>query len=185
MKRTILNTLLGLSLATASAATFADGWKLLPVKDAGYKPDMTLSLVGGTLRPSNAASGGYAGVELDFNCLALQPPSGVIRSKISAGQFNHNGMKLTTFEVNPRWTVNMNENLTFGIGPGIGLVKAEIAGQSTNLGALQFGMDLDYRIGALNLGLGARWQETSNRYITPTLRGANNSLIQAKIGINF
>lgn len=185
MKRSTLNILFGLTIATASTATFADGWKFLPVRDANYKPDLTLSLVGGTLSPSHVASGGYAGIELDFNCLALQPPSGVIRSKVSIGQFNHNGMKLTSYEVNPRWTVHLNDNLTFGIGPGIGLVKAEMAGQSTTLGALQVGMDLDYRIGALNLGLGARWQETSNRYITPTLRGANNSLLQAKIGFNF
>ncbi len=185
MKLSILNALIGLSLATASAASFAGEWKSFPVKDAGYKPDFTLSLAGGSMSPSHVASGGYAGAELAFNCIALQPPTGVIRSKISVGEFNHNGMKLTTFEVNPRWTVNMNENLSFGIGPGIGLVKVQTAGQSTTLGALQLGMDLDYRIGALNLGLGARWQETSNRYITPTLRGANNSLVQAKIGINF
>lgn len=33
------------------------------------KPDKTLALVGGTLGPSNVASGAYSGVELDFNCL--------------------------------------------------------------------------------------------------------------------
>jgi hypothetical protein len=47
MKRSILNCLLGLSLVTASAATFAGDWKFLPVRDASYKPEVTLSLVGG------------------------------------------------------------------------------------------------------------------------------------------
>ena len=51
--------------------------------------------------------------------------------------------------------------------------------------ALQVGVDLDYRIGALNLGLGARWQGTQNKLVSPTLRGADNTLIQAKLGINF
>lgn len=185
MKRTILSTLLGFSLITASAATFADDWKLLPVKDANYKPDVTLSLVGGSLSGTPAGRGNYTGAELAFNCLMLQPPAGVIRSKVSYGQFNQNGLKLSTLEVNPRWTTGITQNLTFGIGPGIGLVKADVAGRTTNLAAFQIGVDLDYHIGALNLGLGARWQNTSNKAIATGMNGANNTLVQAKIGYNF
>jgi len=186
MKRNILTALLGLSLVTASAATLAaDDWKFLPVRDANFKPDMTLSAAVGSLDPEHVSRGSYVGAELAFNCLALQPPTGVIRTKISVGQFDHQDMKLTTFEVNPRWTVNLNKDLTVGFGPGIGLVKAEMAGRSTNMAALQVGADLDYRIGALNLGLGARWQATQNKEIAPGRSGADNVLIQAKVGVNF
>jgi len=185
MKHSIISTLIGLSLATASAATFADDWKFFPVLDAKYKPDVTLSLVGGVLNGTPAGSGSYKGIEVALNCLALQPPTGVIRSKISLGSFDHNGMKLTTFEINPHWTMNVDKNLTFGVGPGIGFVKAEMNGQTTRMAALQIGADLDYRIGAINLGLGARWQDTRNKDIAPGIHGANNTLVQAKVGFNF
>lgn len=185
MQRSIINTLLGLSLATASAATLAEDWKFLPVRDAAYKPDATLSIAAGQLNGTPAGSGNYTGAEVAFNCLMLQPPSGVIRSKISYGQFDHNGLKLNTFEINPRWTTSIAENLTVGVGPGVGYVKAEVAGKSTSMAALQIGADLDYRIGSLNLGLGARWQDTRNKDIAAGVQGANNTLVQAKIGMNF
>jgi hypothetical protein len=185
MERTILGTLIGLSLAAASASAFADDWKFMPVLDAKYKPDVTLSLTGGVLNGTPAGSGTYKGIEVAFNCLLLQPPSGVVRSQISLGTFDHNGMKLTTFEINPHWTTNIANDVTFGVGPGVGYVKAEMNGQTTNMAALQIGADLNYRIGVLNLGLGARWQDTSNKEIAPGVHGANNTLVQAKIGYNF
>lgn len=185
MQRTIITILLGLGLVSASAATLAADWKFLPVRDAAYKPDVTLSLAAGQLNGTPAGSGNYTGAEVAFNCLMLQPPSGIIRSKISYGQFDHNGLKLNTFEINPRWTTNLDHNLTFGVGPGIGYVKVEVAGKSTSMAALQIGADLDYRMGAINLGLGARWQDTRNKNIAAGMQGANNTLVQAKIGVNF
>jgi hypothetical protein len=186
MQRNALSLLLGLGFLAAASATFAaDDWKLLPARDAGFKAEPTLSAVVGSLDPKHASSGTYSGVELAFNCLALQPPSGTLRSKVSLGQFDHDGMKLTSFEVNPRWTTSLGQDLTLGVGPGIGLVKAELAGQNKTMAALQVGADLDYRVGALNLGLGARWQATQDKEIVPGKKGADNFLIQAKIGVNF
>lgn len=185
MKRTTLSIAMGLGLITLTASAFSGDWTFMPIRDAAYKADTTLSLAGGTLSGTPAGSGSYTGVELAFNCLALQPPSGVIRSKVSYGEFNHNGLKLSSFEVNPRWTTKLSDNLSFGIGPGIGYVQAKSLGVSTGMGAVQIGADLDYRVGALNLGLGARWQNTGNKYIAPGINGANNSLVQAKLGINF
>lgn len=184
MKRSTFVPLLVLA-AGFSTQAFADDWKFMPVLDAKYHPDITLSITDGALGGTPAGSGNYTGAELAFNCLALQPPTGIIRSKISYGQFNRNGLKLSSFEVNPRWTVNLNPALSVGVGPGIGLVKAEVAGQATTMAALQIGADLDYKIGALNLGLGARWQDTRNKPVTTGMRGANNTLIVAKVGINF
>ena len=184
MQRSLYSIILGFGLV-ASGSAVAGEWKAFPVRDADYKPEMTLSLVGGNMNPSHVANGSYVGAELAFNCIAIQPPTGIIRSKVSLGSFDKNGMKITTFEVNPRWTTHLSDNLTFGIGPGIGYVKTDMAGQTTNMAALQAGVELDYRIGALNLGLGARWQGTQNKLVTNTLRGADNALIQAKLGINF
>lgn len=168
-----------------TSTAFADDWKFLPVRDADYKPDLTLSVVGGVMNGTPGGSGAYRGLEVALNCMALQPPSGVIRSKISLGTFDHNGLKLTSFEINPRWTNLISKDLTFGIGPGIGFVKAEVNGQSTNLAAFQVGADLDYQIGSINLGLAARWQDARKKDIGAGIQGANNTLIQAKVGYNF
>jgi len=185
MKLSSLGALISIGLATCSISVFADGWKYLPVLDSQYKANTTLSIVGGALNSTPVGSGGYVGAELAFNCLLLQPPTGVIRSKISYGKFDHNGLLLNTFEVNPRWTTELNNNLTFGVGPGIGLVRTEKNGQTTSMAALQVGADLDYKIGALSLGLAARWQDTRNKIIAPGEQGANNTLLEAKVGYNF
>ena len=133
MKRSIFHTLTGFGFAIVSATATAGDWKFLPVLDSAYKPDMTFYISGGSLTPANSgsSSGVYAGAELDFNCLLMQPPTGVIRSKISYGQFNQNGLMLSTVEVNPRWTMDIQNNLTAGVGPGIGYLRADINGQST------------------------------------------------------
>jgi hypothetical protein len=183
MQRTALSLLLGL-LAVSSSA-FAGDWKLLPVRDADFKPEITVSAVAGSLDPQHSGAGTYSGIEVALNCLLLQPPSGVMRTHISLGQFDHDGLKLTDFEINPRWTVKLSKDLSFGVGPGVGLVNAEVAGHSTTLYALQLGADLDYRMGPLNLGLGARWQVTENKEILPGRSGSDNALIQARIGFNF
>ena len=183
MQRTALSLLLGLLVVSSSA--FAGDWKLLPVRDADFKPAVTVSAVGGSLGPQHGGAGSYSGIEVSLNCLLLQPPSGVMRTHLSLGQFDHDGLKLTDLEVNPRWTFNLNQDLSLGVGPGIGLVKAEVSGQSTSLFALQFGADLDYRMGPLNLGLGLRWQATEDKEIVRGHNGADNALLQARIGFNF
>lgn len=185
MKRTLIHTLLGFGLIATSSATLADGWKLFPVMNANYQANLTVSAVGGALNSNSLGNGGYTGIEAAFNCLALQPPTGVIRSKISYGQFDQNGMKLNTFEVNPRWTTEISKNLSLGIGPGVGWVQVDTGAQTNNLAAVQLGADVDYRIGALNLGLAYRWQGTANTDLGNGKSGVNNDLVQAKIGVNF
>jgi len=185
MNRLLQNSLLGLGLASLSSLALAGDWQFMPVKNADYTPNVTVSLVGGQMKPTGAANGNYAGAEVAFNCLALQPPVGVIRSKISYGEYNKNGYKVSSFEVNPRWTTFHGDKLSLGIGPGIGYVSTTQAGQTANMFALQLGADLDYRIGALNLGLGVRWQGTENKAISAGVNNASNTLVQAKLGMNF
>jgi len=79
----------------------------------------------------------------------------------------------------------LTERLSAGFGPGIGYVRAEANGHDTDLFAWQLGADLDYRLGRLHLGLGARWQDTVNKTVAPGCEGAENWLVQAKVGINF
>ena len=185
MKRSLLNTLLGLGLIAASASASAGDWKFLPVLDSQYKPDVTLSVTGGSLSGTDAGSGNKLGAEIAVNCLAMQPPIGVIRSKISYGTFDHNGLKMSSFEINPHWTTSVAKDVTVGFGPGIGWVKTDVAGNTVDMSAFQLGADVDYRIGSFNVGVGARWQATAKKDIAFGVTGANNTVVQAKVGINF
>jgi hypothetical protein len=153
--------------------------------DKDYKPSFTVSATGGTLDTKHTSSGSYFGAEVAFNCGLLQTPVGTVRSKISYGQSDKDGLDLTVIELSPMWTNAIAKDLYLGVGPGIGYVKTDIAGRETSLFAWQLGADLDYRMGALNLGLGVRWQDTRDKAIAPGLRGAENVLVRAKIGMNF
>ncbi len=180
-------TLLGAALAcaTAPALALAGEWKFLPIMDTDYRPDLTVSLVGGVMDPVNVRKDSYVGIEVAANCGLLQTPTGVVRTKLSYGRFDKDGTELRVFEVNPRWTTPIAENLTVGIGPGIGWVRADVGSRETDMFAWQVGADLDYRIGRLNLGLGARWQDTVDKTVSPGDKGAENWLVQAKVGVNF
>ncbi len=177
--------LAALALGAATTPVLAAGdWKFLPIAAKGYAPNFVASVTGGIMDPQHVSSGGAWGLELAKNCGLLQTPTGVIRTKLSVNKFDKAGLELTTVELNPRWTIPVAKDLTFGIGPGIGWVKAD-GGRNVDLFAWQAGADLDYRVGQLNLGLGARWQDTVNKNLGGGREGADNWLVQAKVGIAF
>lgn len=177
--------IVAISLFAMAGSASAGEWKFLPILDKDYKPEMTLSVIGGLLDPKGSGSDTFAGLELAMNCGVFQTPSGVVRTKISFARFDHDGYDYRTIEVNPRWTVPVAHNLTFGIGPGVGYVKTKVGTRDTEMFAWQVGADLDYRIGQINLGLGARWQDTVNKTVAIGTQGAENWLLQAKIGFAF
>jgi hypothetical protein len=182
----VQSVLFGLCFSLVGTNAMAEGsWKLLPAGDATFKPEVTVSALVGSMNPKDTSSGSFTGAEVAFNCLLIQPPSGVIRSKISVGQYDHGGLKLTSYELNPRWTFNLDKDLSIGFGPGIGYVDAKAGGNSKGMWASQIGADLDYRIGKLNLGLATRWQGMQSRQIAAGYKGADNVLVEAKIGMNF
>ncbi len=179
----ILLTALALGAATTPALAAGD-WKFLPIADKGCAPNFVASVTGGIMDPQHVGSGDAWGLELAFNCGLVQTPTGVVRTKLSVNKFDKAGLDLTTVEFNPRWTIPVAKDLTFGIGPGIGWVKAD-SGRNVDMFARQAGADLDYRVGQLNLGLGARWQDTVNKNVGGGREGADNWLVQAKVGIAF
>lgn len=184
MKTTRILTIAA-ALSALAAPAFAGDWKFLPALDKGYAPGFVASVTGGIMDPQHVSSGGAWGLELAMNCGLLQTPTGVIRTKLSVNKFDKGGLDLTTVELNPRWTVPIAKDLTLGVGPGIGWVKADGGARTVDMFAWQAGADLDYRIGQLNLGLGARWQDTVNKTVSAGREGADNWLVQAKVGIAF
>ncbi len=182
----IARILITAALATTAAApALAGEWKFLPILDKGYSPAFVASVTGGLMDPKHVDSGTAWGLELAMNCGLLQTPTGVVRTKLSYNRFDNDGLKLQTVELNPRWTTPIAQNLTLGVGPGIGWVKSDAGGRTTDMFAWQVGADLDYRMNNLNLGLGARWQDTTDKNIGGGHHGADNWLVQAKVGIAF
>ena len=173
------------ALTGAAAPALAGDWKFLPVTEKGYAPAFVASVTGGVMDPQHVKSGDAWGLELAMNCGLLQAPTGVIRTKLSVTKFDKGGLDLTTVELNPRWTTPIAKDLTLGVGPGIGWVKADSGSRNVDMFAWQVGADLDYRIGQLNLGLGARWQDTVNKTVATGQAGADNWLVQAKVGVAF
>lgn len=186
MKRCEIHKCLGTAaLVLAAGSATAGDWQFLPILKDGYKPDLVVSVVGGVLDPKGAGEDTYAGLEVAMNCGLFQTPTGVVRTKISYGGYDHDGLEYRSFEINPRWTIPVAQNLSFGIGPGIGYVRTEVGSRETDLFAWQLGADLDYRVGRVSLGLGVRWQDTVSKTIAPDTDGAENWLVQAKIGYAF
>ncbi|MCK6376537.1 MAG: porin family protein [Zoogloea sp.] len=173
------------ALSALTAPAFAGDWQFLPIAEKGYAPNFVASVTGGIMDPQHAKSGDAWGLELAMNCGLIQTPTGVVRTKLSVNKFDKGGLNLTTVELNPRWTIPVAKDVTFGIGPGIGWVKADAGNRTVDMFAWQAGADLDYRMGQLNLGLGARWQDTVGKTIATGQQGADNWLVQAKVGIAF
>ena len=90
-------TLLGVALGCAAAPALAGEWRLFPIADKGYRPDLTISRVGGMMDPEHVSKDSYVGVEVAMNCGLLETPSGVVRTKLSYGQFDKDGTKLRIF----------------------------------------------------------------------------------------
>jgi hypothetical protein len=88
-------------------------------------PAFVASVTGGLMDPKHVDSGTAWGLELAMNCGLLQTPTGVVRTKLSYNRFDNDGLKLQTVELNPRWTTPIAQNLTLGVGPGIGWVKSD------------------------------------------------------------
>jgi len=189
MKKQLLP--LGLLVAMASATVFAEqgkGWTLGPAFEDGWDPEFTVAATANHMDTdiTGVDSDTSAGLQISLNCPWFQPPSGLIRQQFNINKFDKDGIELTTFELNPRYYVNMSPALMVGFGPGFGYMWADAdAGEDNNMWTLQLGGDVEYRQGALFLGAGARYQFTQDEELGIDNKGADNWLVQLKVGVNF
>ena len=180
------NTALALVCALAfSGNALAEGWTFGPAFKDGWKPEFTVAGVLGALDPDHAGSGLYKGVEVSLNCPWFQPPTGAIRQQFNIGRFNHDGLSLTSIEMNPNYFVSVGNGWSVGAGPGIGFVRAKLDGREAAMSSVQVSANVAYRSGALFFGAGARYQDTRNKELVPGKSGADNWLLMAKVGFNF
>lgn len=185
-KHTPLGLLPALLLGSGIAQA-ADGWNFMAGMDKDYVADPTLSLMVGNLDPDikGASSDTVSGVELSLNCPLLQPPTNKIRQQVSYSRYDKDGLKLSSFELNPHYVFEAAPGLGIGFGPGLGYVKAKTAGDSKGMFALQLGASLHYTaMGPLFLGAEARYQATQNSDFAGQ-KGVDNFRVAVKVGYNF
>lgn len=176
----VMATLLTLTTSSSQAA----GWRPFPVSQAGFKAEPTLAVIGGALNPSirSADTDQALGIELSFNCIALQPPEGKLRTQVSYTKYDDSGLKINSFEINPHYLWPLGKGLEAGVGPGIGYVSGKSGGFDESALALQLGASLHYRSGPLFLGAEVRYQATQSDFQGDDL---DNTRVMLKVGYNF
>ncbi len=176
MKKRVLATAVGMLVVSMSAS--AEGWKLFAGKDAGFVLEPTVSVMAGMMSPKEGDSGKILGAEVSFNCPLLQPPTNRIRQQVSFAQYDENGAKLSSIEINPHYIVEVYPGLSVGAGPGFGYVLVDAAGVD-NAFAGQLGASVHYNVSKrFFVGGDMRYQFTDNSDI-------NNSRMALKLGVSF
>lgn len=177
------------SLASASVlAEEKKEWTFGPAFEEGWDPQFTVAAAANYMDPDISDVDGDLGLglQLSLNCPWFQPPSGVIRQQFNLNKFDNDGIELTTFEINPRYYVDMSPAIRVGAGPGFGYMWTDAdEGDENDMWTLQLGGDVEYRQGALFLGAGARYQFTQDESLGVDNDDADNWLVQLKAGVNF
>lgn len=184
MKTRLLALAALLPMSTFAAA--GDGWRFAPaLSDPGHKFAPTVAAVAGVMDLTEGDSDAYAGVELNFNCGLIQSPGNKIRSHLMVGQYDKDGVDITTVELSPRYTVDMGSGWSAGFGPGLGYVRSEIAGRTTSMAALQLVAGVNYRQGSFYAGADARYQDARDKTVGGAELQLDSWLVAVKAGVNF
>ena len=61
------------------------------------------------------------GLELGFNCLATD----AIRQQLQLTKYTNGDLEITEANLNPQYVANINDTVTFGFGPTVGLAKVD------------------------------------------------------------
>lgn len=187
MKKTFSSLAIAATLTLSAQSVLAADWDFLPVVNDDYQYAPQLSLIGGSMDPSDGNSGSMSGIELSLNCPLLKAPEGVIRQQISFTSYDENGLELDSFELNPHYQINIAPDMTFGFGPGFGYVTAKSAAVDDSAFTLQAGASLNYTAGQIVIGAEARYQlmvsdiEASNGSEVDV----DNTRLMLKLGYRF
>ena len=170
-------------LALGATASQADGLRFFAGKEAGFKFEPTIALTGGVMKatPANDDNNFVYGLDFNMNCGLIQTTDNRIRTHVQINHTNESGVKATSFELSPRYTLPIGSGFSVGAGPVIGMVRADNGVADKNLFAYGAVVGANYRKGMYYSGLDLRYLNTSERN---NVDFENWALI-AKVGINF
>jgi hypothetical protein len=179
----LASALLVAGLALGTTASHADGLKFLPGLDKGFKAEPSLAISAGVMSASatNDDSMFVYGLDFNMNCGLIQTPDNRIRTHIQINHTDESGMKATSFELSPRYTVPLGSGFSVGAGPVLGVVLADNGRNDKSLFGYGAVVGANYRKGLYYSGLDLRYLNTSE---SDNVSFENWALI-AKVGINF
>jgi len=188
MKKNIVGLLAG-SMMLPLAAQAGD-WTFLAGTKDGYKAEPTISLLAGQMSPGTSGmdNGSVTGIELSLNCPLLQPPTNRIRQQVSLTQYDKAGIKLTNFEINPHYVIEVSPGLELGGGPGLGYVTTDTANKDPGFWGFNLGVSAHYMgMGPLFIGAEYRYQMTTEEDFGGAAGKDNldNTRFDIKIGYSF
>lgn len=164
----ILSTILTCTLLSSSLFAASDKFCVLPCfTDDSWKPNFEVAAVGGYMKfdTSGIDSGSVYGVELSFDCPVFTlPGNNLLRQQLNLNQYDKNGLRITTIEMNPYYFIDISDKLVFGFGPGIGGVHADQDGEKDQwMFAAQVGAGLKYYVNDFIIGVDLRRQWTASK----------------------
>ncbi|MBI2276504.1 MAG: hypothetical protein HYU74_04060 [Dechloromonas sp.] len=179
----IASALLVAGLSMTAVNSHADGLKFFPGLSAGFKFEPTLAVSVGTMNAAAARDDAMTVYGLDFNmnCGLIQTPDNRIRTHIQINHVDESGVKSTSFELSPRYTLPLGGGFSVGAGPALALVKVDNGNADKNLFGYGAVAGLNYRAGMLYAGADVRYLNTNERDDVQF----ENWAVLAKVGINF
>jgi len=177
------STLLLAGLALGATASHADGLKFFPGLQSGFKFEPSVAVTAGVMSASATDNDSMFVYGLDFNmnCGLIQTPDNRIRTHVQINHTDESGMKATSFELSPRYTVPLGSGFSVGAGPVLGVVLADNGRNDKSLFGYGAVVGANYRKGMYYSGLDLRYLNTSESDNV----SFENWALMAKVGINF
>lgn len=179
----LASTILLAGLTLGATASQADGLRFFPGMESGFKFEPSVALTAGVMNVTAAndnASFVY-GLDFNMNCGLIQTPENRIRTHVQLNRVDDSGVKATSIELSPRYTVPLAGGFSVGAGPVLALVMADNGNADKNLFGYGAVVGANYRKGMYYSGLDVRYLNTRER---DNVEFENWALI-AKVGINF
>lgn len=179
----LASTLLLAGLALGATSSQADGLRFFPGLEKGFKAEPSLAISAGVM--GAAATNDDAmlvyGLDFNMNCGLIQTADNRIRTHVQINHVDESGMKSTSFELSPRYTVPLGSGFSVGAGPVLGVVLADNGRSDKSLFGYGAVVGANYRKGMYYSGLDLRYLNTSQ---SDSVSFENWALL-AKVGINF
>ena len=183
MTRNRLAVALALASLTLAGTAQADGIRFFPGHEPGFKFEPTLAVTGGVTRAAGARddSMGVVGIDLNMNCGLFQTPANRIRTHVQINHNDESGVKATSFELSPRYTLPLGGGFSIGAGPALAMVRVDTGADNRNLFGYGAVAGLNFRAGMFYAGTDIRYLNTNERDRTQF----ENWTWLAKVGVNF
>lgn len=183
--------LISLFVISNTLIAASDEMKFFPIfTDENWKAKVEVAAVSGHMdfQGKGVDNGAISGIELSFECPVFTiPGENTIRQQLELSQYDKNGLRITTIEMNPYYHINLSDNLVWGFGPGIGAMNADADGNKDQwLFTVQAGTGLKYYMGDIILGADIRYQWTAEKDIgSGSKQDLDNTRFLVKVGYRF